>query len=141
MEIFNKHALTRNQRFNTALLYGVPSAILLGIVYGFISSLTRIQFSIVYVFFGYVIGMIIQRKGRGVQQKFSVLAAILAVVCFILGDTISLFGLSILWTPSAWGIAFWLLMQTYTALNASSLLALLFRVCGVYYAYINGRIV
>ena len=72
LKVFNTDALTKNQRFNQALLYGIPSALVLGIGFGIISSMFHIEFSIMYVLFGYLIGLVIQKKVRRVQTKFSV---------------------------------------------------------------------
>ena len=141
LKVFNTDALTKNQRFNQALLYGIPSALVLGIGFGIISSMIHIEFSIMYVLFGYLIGLVIQKKGRGVQTKFSVLAAILAFVCFFLGDLVSNFGLSIIWTPGLWGTAASMLLRFYTSISFNTLLGILFRVFGIYYAYINARVV
>ena len=44
-QVFNKHALTRNQRFMRALLYGTLVSVGLCIAYGLISSLLSIEFS------------------------------------------------------------------------------------------------
>lgn len=142
LKIFNEHVLTKNQRFYKALLYGIPSSIGLGVLYGLVATLLHFEFSIIYVAFGYLIGLVIQRKGRGVQPKFSILGAVLAVVCFVLGDMIAIFGdISILWTPSMWGFVFNILLRMYTTISISSVLSLLFRVAGVYYAYLYARIV
>lgn len=142
LKVFNKQALTKNQRFNNALLYGIPTSLVLAIAYGLVTSLIKIEFSAIYLAFGYGIGMIIQKKGRGVQPKFSILAAILAVICFIIGDMIAIAGsIAVLWTPALWGPVFNIVFTMYTSISIGSVLSLLFRVGGVYYAYLNARVV
>ena len=62
--IYNSFKLNSNQRVLNALLYGIPTALGLGIAYGYISRILPITFSIVYVGIGYLIGMVIQKFGR-----------------------------------------------------------------------------
>ena len=93
--IYNSFKLNSNQRFLNALLYGIPTALGLGIAYGYISRILPITFSIVYVGIGYLIGMVIQKFGRGVQVKFSILGAVLAGIAFVLSDVVRYFGLSL----------------------------------------------
>ncbi len=133
MQVFNSRAVTRQQRFVRAIIFGSIAAIGLAIIYGIISSLTRFEFSVVYVGIGYLIGMVISKYGRGVQVQFSVLAAVLAVISFILGDIISMFGISVLWTPYLWG--FGLQAIFYALFAPTGVISLAFRVFGVFYAY------
>jgi predicted PurR-regulated permease PerM len=84
LKVFNSHAISRNQRFTKAILWGVPTALITGIVYGFISYISPFEFSIVYI-----------------------------------SSTLML----------------WL------SANIGTLIGLLFRVAGVYFAYTNSRIV
>ena len=46
LKVYNKTALTKKQRFNNALLYGIPTALGLGLAYGIIASIIRIQFQL-----------------------------------------------------------------------------------------------
>lgn len=93
--VYNSFALNSKQRFLRACLFGIPTAIGLGITYGIISRILPIAFSIVYVGIGYLIGYVIQKFGRGVQPKFSYLAAGLAILSFILSDIIRYFGFNL----------------------------------------------
>ena len=123
-QVFNKHALTRNQRFMRALLYGTLVSVGLCIAYGLISSLLSIEFSYAFVGIGYLIGLTIQKMGRGVQVKFSVLAAVLAVLTFV------------------FGLKTWInLMMNFSTGGVSGLISLLFRGFGVIAAYQSARIV
>jgi len=94
LKVFNTHALNSKQRFTRALIVGIPTALGLGIAYGIITRFIPITFSIVYVGIGYLIGLVIQKYGRGVQPKFSYLAAGLAIVSFVLADAVQYLGLS-----------------------------------------------
>ena len=123
-QVFNQHALTRNQRFLRALFFGTLASIGLCIAYGLISSLLSIEFSYAFVGIGYLIGMTIQKMGRGVQVKFSVLAAVLAVLTFV------------------FGLKTWInLMMNFSTGGVSGLISLLFRGFGVIAAYQSARIV
>ncbi len=143
-QVFNKHALTRNQRFMRALLYGTLVSVGLCIAYGLISSLLSIEFSYAFVGIGYLIGLTIQKMGRGVQVKFSVLAAVLAVLTFVFADLIAWFGFGVFSSPEyfVFGLKAWVsLMLDFSSGGISGLISLLFRGFGVIAAYQSARIV
>lgn len=141
LKVFNSHAISRNQRFLKAILWGVPTALLTGIGYGIISYISPFEFSIVYIGIGYLIGYVIKNKGRGVHMRFSILAACLAILAILIGDVLSFFG------PEAFGsidsmlFAFSTTIMLWLSANIGTLISLLFRVAGVYFAYTNSRIV
>lgn len=141
LKVFNSHAISRNQRFTKAILWGVPTALIIGIAYGIISYILPFEFSIVYIGIGYLIGYVIKNKGRGVHLRFSILATGLTILAILIGDVLTFFG------PDAFGsidnviFAFSTTFMFWLSVNFGSLLGLLFRVAGVYFAYINSRIV
>lgn len=141
LKVFNTQALTKNQRFQRAVLVGSVTALCFGLIYGLIANSIRLQFPIVFVAMGYGIGMAIRTYGRGVQAKFSILGAVCAVCCFLIADLIALGGLAIFTNFSLLPYVFRLEFARLFATNVNSLLALLYRVVGVYFAYINSRIV
>ncbi|KAF0223109.1 MAG: hypothetical protein FD133_1653 [Erysipelotrichaceae bacterium] len=137
LKVFNTHALSSNQRFSRAILVGSVTALVLALVYGLILR----SIPIVYIGIGWVIGMAIQKYGRGVQPKFSYLAAGLMVVCIILGDLLAFFGFNILLNPGAM-IQFIIPVITYNfQSNPSILIGLMFKVFGIYMAYTKARII
>ena len=143
-QVFNKHALTRNQRFMRALLYGTLVSVGLCIAYGLISSLLSIEFSYAFVGIGYLIGLTIQKMGRGVHVKFSVLAAVLAVLTFVFADLIAWFGFGVFSSLEyfVFGLKTWVnLMMNFSTGGVSGLISLLFRGFGVIAAYQSARIV
>jgi hypothetical protein len=141
-KVYNKDALTRNERFQNAVVVGIGATVGLTLVYGFITSLLSLEFSVLYMLMGYVIGLVIQKAGRGVQVRFSVLAAICAFFCFFIGDMISIFGFAVLVSPSMWFDAVRIILSIWlSGLDISTLLSLAFRVLGIYFAYVYARIV
>lgn len=136
--IYNSFKLNSNQRFLNALLYGIPTALGLGIAYGYISRILPITFSIVYVGIGYLIGMVIQKFGRGVQVKFSILGAVLAGVAFVLSDVVRYFGLSL--NPIILYQAILIITQVYLG-SINGLINLLFFAWGIVTAYNKSRII
>ncbi len=140
MKIYNKSAITRQERFQNAVIAGVLSTLVCLIGYGFVSSILRIEFSIVYLGIGYFVGEMIRKYGRGVQPQFSILAAVLVSICFIFGDMITIFGFDILFNPLHWFTGIQVVFMQLLSTNISSLLSLLFRIGGVYFAYNNARI-
>lgn len=141
VKVYNTRAITRQERFQNALIYGIGATVIITLGYGLLSNLMRIEFSIVYLAIGYAIGMIIQKFGRGVQIQFSILAAVLAVFCFMVGDMISLFGFEILINPGIWPYAIQLIFMRLFSTNPNAILSLLFRLGGVLFAYKNARII
>jgi hypothetical protein len=136
--IYNSFKLNSNQRFLNALLYGIPTALGLGIAYGYISRILPITFSIVYVGIGYLIGMVIQKFGRGVQVKFSFLGAVLAGIAFVLSDVVRYFGLSL--NPIILYQAVLIITQVYLG-SINGLINLLFFAWGIVTAYNKSRII
>ena len=142
LKIYNKDALTRNERFQNACVIGILATIGLTFVYGFISSILHFELQVLYMAMGYLIGMAIQKAGRGVQVRFSVLGAICAFACFFIGDLISVFGFAILISPQMWFIGIRVVLSMwFSGLDISSLLSLGFRALGIYFAYAYARIV
>ena len=135
MRIFNTQALSSKQRFTRALIAGIPSALGLGMAYGTLTRILPIRFSIVYIGIGWLIGRIIQENGRGVQPRFSLLAAGLALISFLLADGISVVGFSIFAMPT---LLFLIPLSYLNSLNG--LLNLLFIAGGVFMAYDQARI-
>jgi hypothetical protein len=136
--VYNSFALNSKQRFLRACLFGIPTAIGLGIVYGIISRILPITFSIVYVGIGYLIGYVIRKFGRGVQPKFSYLAAGLAVLSFILSDVIRYFGLNLGY--DLFGQILAIVSQVYLG-SINGLINLAFIAWGVIMAFNTARIV
>ena len=136
--IYNSFKLNSNQRFLNALLYGIPTALGLGIAYGYISRILPITFSIVYVGIGYLIGMVIQKFGRGVQVKFSILGAVLAGIAFVLSDVVRYFGLGL--NPIILYQAVLIITQVYLG-SINGLINLLFFAWGIVTAYNKSRII
>lgn len=141
LKVFNTHALSTNQRFTRAILVGVPTALGCALVYGVISAAIRIEFSLVFVGIGWLIGTVIKKYGRGVQPKFSILAAVLAAFSFVLADLVGIFGLALLLHPVFLGEMLVQIIPSYLQASPSALLGLAFRAFGVYMAYTTARIV
>ena len=140
-KIFNKNALTRNERFQNAVVVGIAVTVGLCIVYTIICNLLDIEFEILYIGIGYLIGLAIQKAGRGVQLRFSILAAVLAALCFIVGDLLSIMVPELLGNPNYWLYMLRIYLGSWAQLNLSVLISLAFRIIGVYVAYNYARIV
>ncbi|MDD6466929.1 MAG: hypothetical protein PUF50_01970 [Erysipelotrichaceae bacterium] len=139
-KIYNKNALTRNERFQNALLVGILVTVAFTVLYGILCSFLVLELQLLYLAFGYGIGMAIQKAGRGVQPRFAILAAVCAFFCFFIGDLLCYFGFGILTNPSMWPIAIRFLIQIWLNVDLSSILSLLFRISGIYLAYQSARI-
>ena len=140
LRVFNSSALSQKQRFGRAILFGSLASIGLLVVYVLVNSVLEWEFSYAYILLGYAIGWVIQTAGRGVQPKFSILAAVLCFLVIFIGDLL-------VWCPgllselSAVGEALSFQMTVYTSLSIDGLLTLAFRAVAIYCAYRMARIV
>lgn len=141
-QVFNKNAFKKNERFIKGAIAGTIASLGFAIAYGIFSSLIRIEFSIIFIAIGYGIGYAIRNYGHGVQLKFSILGAGLAILSFILADLIRMFGFVIFTDFSFFLTALQLYLNyilNFGSFNA--MIGLLFRAIGVYEAFYNSRIV
>ncbi len=141
LKVFNSHAISRNQRFTKAMLWGIPTALLLGVGYGIFSLISPFEFSIVYIGVGYLIGYVVKSKGRGVHLRFSILAAILAIIAILIGDVLTFFGPEAFESVSNIIYSFSTTLMFWLSVDFGTILGLLFRVAGIYFAFTNSRIV
>lgn len=140
-KVFNTQAITRNQRFNRAIIFGSLASLGCSLVYGLVSSMLHIDFAIFHMVIGYVIGGVIKEYGRGVQPRFSILGACLCALSIFLGDIIGRYGFGIFMMPQLYGVVIVGYLRSLLSTNFNSLLGLLFRVEGIYLAYKNSRVV
>ncbi len=141
LKVYNKQALTRNQRFQKALLFGGAASVVSIIAYAVISSILPFELSILYIGFGYGIGYVIRTYGKGVQPRFSMLGAGLAVLCFLIGDAIVIAGWGALMNPPLFIQAVTYNVGYLLGSGINGLIGLAFRLAGVYFAYVESRIV
>ena len=134
MEVFNTRTLTQKQRFNTALITGLIAAVVLGIVSGYVRKL--FNFSMIVWAIGSGIAWVIRKTGRGVQNKFSILGAVYAVLGIVISDVVWLFGIAALFSPGAYYVA----ISLFIAQDISSIIWLMFRLVAVYIAYNYSRV-
>lgn len=136
MEIFNTRSLTQKQRFNVALLVGLISAVVLGIVSGIFRNKVA-NFSLIIVGVGYLIAFAIRKFGRGVQVKFSIAAAIFTFVAIVMSDVVTVMGVAGLFDLSSYQIIF-----KYAAQNEiHSVLWIAYRLLAIYISYNYSRII
>ena len=141
IQIFNTQALTSQQRFTRAIIAGSISAIVIAVVYGALMQYIHIESSLLLIVVGYGIAMAVQKAGRGVQQRFSILGAVLCVIAILIADLITYFGFSALLNPAAWPAFSTALLRMYLNASIQSLLAIVFRAAAVAVAYQYSRIV
>jgi hypothetical protein len=141
LKVYNKQALTRNQRFQRALLYGGAAAIASIVIYVILAEILPFESSILYIGFGYGIGYVIRTYGKGVQPRFSILGAVLATCVFLIGDVVYLAGLEVFTNPALFVDAFLYNISSMLDVSRFGFINLLFRAAGVYFAYVESRIV
>jgi hypothetical protein len=141
LKVFNTNSLGQNERFKKALLFGIPSSILLAIFLAIIQRLLSIRFSLLYILIGFLIAYILKKYGKGVQIRFSYLGAILTLISILLGDALTLTGTLVFQNPTILIQGLTITLRSWVSPNINNLLAMLFRIYAIYYAYNNSRII
>lgn len=135
MDVFNVRALTQKQRFTVAIIVGLLSSIILGILTGLIRS--EINISIIIWGVGYGVAMAIQKFGRGVQKKFAILGVLFTLLGIVISDVVYTFGLSSLLDMSS----YLLVIKLSLSEDVSSMIWLLHRFIALYIGYNYSRII
>lgn len=126
LKVFNTRGITSQQRFLKACLFGIPAAIGLGLANGFVSRIISFNFQIIYLAVGYGIAWVIKETGRGIQPKFSILAAVLTLFAFIVSAfvlyyPVSLNPLFIVWYIESLFGSIWGLIEAFFIVSAIGL--------------------
>jgi len=136
MKVYNLSSFT-NQRFLRAIIAGLITSIGCAVVYALFTTLIHIQFSVIYIGVGYLIGTAIRYFGHGVKLKFRILGVVCALLFIFLADALYFSGFNINLIP----VLIIPILRSYASLNINSLLSLLFRGVCVYYAYLYASVV
>ena len=140
MQIYNARYADNNQRFIMACIASFISAIVLGILFGWVKSMLMIIPSVLFIVIGYGIAWVIRKIGRGVTQKFMILGAVMTFLSILVADTCSIVGvgafLSSIFNPQMWSFALQAWFSTYLSANLNSILGLILRGIGIYCGYI-----
>ena len=140
LKVFNVSALTQKQRFGKAVLFGSLTSLGLALVYIIINRTLAIEFFYVYLAIGYLIGFSVMKSGRGVQLKFSILAAVLCFLTILLGDLLTNYPHAFN-APERLGYLLLSLFSSYGDISFDSLLSIGFRVAAVGLAWQKARVV
>ena len=85
----------------------------------------------------YLIAMALQKLGRGVQKRFSILGVVLVSFAIVIADVVYFYGVGSLLDFEAYLTTIQLVVQD----DFSSILGLVYRVAGIYIAYTYSRII
>ncbi len=136
--IFNFDSLLRNQRFARAILFGSITAIVSAVIYAFFRDWAGYYFSYLSIGIGFLIGKSILHFGRGVQVKFSILSAVLALLSLILSTFLSFFLLASGNFTNAFSVAYEMTLFYYGNLAFTELFI---HGITIYVAYVSARVV
>lgn len=139
MKIYNTRALTRQQRFQNALLIGGVAAIGLGVVLGYVLRVVPIVFDLFYLALGYGVGYAIRTYGRGVQKRFSYLGAFYTLLALFIAECVRFAGVGGILNPGIWIGVFYYNVAGLSSI--SGIINLIFKVCAVVVGYEQSRIV
>ncbi|OCN05109.1 hypothetical protein A4S06_01630 [Erysipelotrichaceae bacterium MTC7] len=91
MNLFNPNNLRSKQRFPVAMLFGILGAIACAVlVAAFYQVFHGWYYSLIYIAAALAIGNIIKYFGRGIDNRFSILAVLCFVLCLFLAEYFSL---------------------------------------------------
>jgi hypothetical protein len=85
-------ALMLEQNWRAAMLAGTTTAVLCAAAWAALTYATNTQFGIVAIAVGAVIGVSVRHFGKGVETKFGVLGAVLAIAAILLGNILTVIG-------------------------------------------------
>ena len=89
LKIYNSNAITRQQRMNNAILFGVGAALVCAIILWVVSNVIGVYMPVLFIPAAYLISWLIRRYGRGVQIQFSLLAVGLTARVIIITDLLT----------------------------------------------------
>ena len=128
MKIYNTNALTRKQRFQNAAVVGAAAFIAFLVIWMVVLNVIGVYFPLLYVAFGFGMGYLIQRFGKGVQIQFSILSAGLMLVLLLICDLMTFGSVKHL-------------IQLFADAGITALFEIGYRVLAVYFAFINARVI
>lgn len=96
LKIYNRNAITRQQRMNNAILFGVGAAIVCAIILWVVSNIIGVYMPVLFIPAAYLISWLIRRYGRGVQIQFSLLAVGLTARVIIVTDLLTFHNLQMI---------------------------------------------
>ena len=142
MEVFNTRRLNQQQRFTLAVLVGFIAAIVLGYASGkisiWIARATGFGFAFINIGAAYLLALVIQKVGRGVQERFSILGAVLAVLLIIVAEFTSFgFPISAIINPDAYR----LVLKVLLGGGFNSILTIIYNGIAIYTAYSYSRFI
>ncbi len=127
-KLYIKNALSTKDRMQNAIVAGGGAGILCLVICLLLTKVFGFYSPYIYLGVGYVIGLAVQRFGRGVQPKFSILAAGICLCVLLVADLIN-FG-----APEN-------LFSVLTSFGTSSLIEVVCRGAACYLAYMYARAV
>lgn len=143
--------VSRTQRIIVASIVGPVAGLVIGILYATLYDMLRIriEFSIVYIFLGIGLGMIIQRFGKGVGKEFVIIGALSGIIMVLSADIYpylaNLRGLSIQSIISSilinYIVRFDVMIRNFSLYGfLNTILYYLFRFYAIYYAARNSEV-
>ena len=128
MKIYNTNALTRKQRFQNAAVVGAAAFVVFLAIWMVVLKVIGVYFPLLYVAFGFGMGYLIQRFGKGVQIQFSILSAGLMLVLLLICDLMTFGSVTHL-------------IKLFAEAGITALFEIGYRVLAVYFAFINARVI
>lgn len=134
MNFLNPKPLSQKERWQRAILFGIPFSIIVGILTAFLNrALGNIEFGIVFIAVGWIIAWFIQTVSHGAQRKFKYLAVACYILAVLVADVIFyaiLFDINIFTYLTIY-------LRSLLSVDINSLIGVLIRILGGVVAYQN----
>ena len=127
-KVYIKNALSTRDRMQNAIVSGGIAGVLCIVICLILFKVFGFYLPYIYLGVGYLIGLAIQKFGRGVQPKFSILAMLIALGVVLVTDMVY-FG-----SPEEW-------FSVMTSYGTTSLIEVACRIGACYLAYMYARAV
>ncbi|NBK97967.1 MAG: hypothetical protein EOM50_08105 [Erysipelotrichia bacterium] len=141
MKVYNTKHLNNKQRFPIAIIAGLISAILCGLLFAIIEIILPLHIPLLYAAMAYGVSYAVKTYGRGVQTKFTVVGIVASILSIVFGYAfiyfISMGGETILSLPTYLEMVFASMLR----LNVHGIIELLCVAYAIYIAYYNSRII
>ena len=129
LNVFNKTAITRNQRFKKALDLSISLTLVFLIAFVLIVNLFHFFPRLLYFAAAFCIAYVISNYGRGVQLRFSILGALCVFVLILVCDLYIV------------GFDFGYFLADHLSFDFSAISLDLIEIFSIYYAFVNSRVV
>ncbi len=88
MNFFDTRTMGQNERFRRVAIIIIPIAIVIGLFFQAVTDWIHVEYSVLYILVGALIGYLVLKIGRGAQPRFRYLAVGATIVAILSADVL-----------------------------------------------------